>query len=125
MSQPGTSEDLGDVAAVAKPAPGGTLAEYLAYEHAAGRPAFLAPDGTHAWIQESRGVLMRFPIEHAGPPDSGFLRYLLRQRGIWLGSYLVEGTDSQPANCIDYICRDPNYHLEALSPRARRDIRRG
>lgn len=125
MSHPGPVENLCDIAAVAKPAPGGTLEEYLAYEHACGRPAFLAPDGTHAWIQEWRGALMRFPIENAGPPDSGFLRYLLRQRGIWMVSYLVEGTGSQPANCIDYICRDPNYHLASLSPPARRDIRRG
>ncbi|MCX5671444.1 MAG: hypothetical protein NTU94_09025 [Planctomycetota bacterium] len=125
MSHPGTSEDLGDVAAVAKPAPGGTLAEYLAYEQAAGRPAFLSPDGTHAWIQESRGVLMRFPIEHAGLPDSGFLRYLLRRRGIWMASYLVEGTDSQPANCFDYVCRDPNHDLESMPAPVRRDIRRG
>jgi hypothetical protein len=125
MSQPGTSEDLGDVAAVAKPAPGGTLAEYLAYEHACGRPAFMSPDGTHAWIQESRGVLMRFPLEEVAAPDRRFVRRLLRRPGVWMASYVVEGTDAHPANCLNYICRDPNYHLEALSPRARRDIRRG
>jgi hypothetical protein len=125
LSQSGPIDDLGDFAAVAKPARGGTLKEYVAYEHAAGRPAFLAPDGTHAWIQEARGVLGCFPLEYDGPLDARFIRHVLKQPGIWMLTYLVAGTESQPANCVDYVCRGPNYRLESLSPRARRDIRRG
>ena len=120
MSQAGPIDDLGDFAAVAKPAPGGTLKEYVAYEHAAGLRAFLAPDETHVWIQEARGVLGCFPLEYGGPLDARFMRHVLRQPGIWMLTYLVAGTESQPANCVDYVCRGPNYHLESLSPRARR-----
>jgi hypothetical protein len=118
-------DDLGDFAAVAQPAPGGTLKEYVAYEQASGQGAFMSPDGTHAWVHETRGALMRFPIEYIGPLDKVFARRLLRERGIWILTYLVEPTDVHPADCVNYVCRGPDYHLESLSARARRDIRRG
>lgn len=113
------------IAAVALPAPGGTLKQYVAYEEASGRSCALSSDGTQAWVAGVRGELRRLPMECTQPPDADLVKSLLGRRGVWMVTYLLAPDESHPANCFDYVCRNPDYRLEALSSHARRDIRRG
>lgn len=114
-----------DYAAVTQPAPGGTLADYVAHEQAAGRHAVLTAGGTQAWIGGVGGELLRLPMECTDPPDANVVRNLLRLRKIWMVSYLLPPDEAHPANCFDYVCRTSDYVIDGLSSHARRDIRRG
>jgi len=114
-----------DVACVTGPAPGGTLAEFVAYLEALGRPCALTAGGTQAWVPGVPGELQRFPLECTKQVDRAVLRDLLKRRGIWLASYLLEGGAGAAPNCFDYVCRDSSYVIDRLAKNARRDIRRG
>jgi len=114
-----------DIAAAAPPAPGGALRVYTEYAAAAGEAAVLSPDGTHVWAGGVRGELMRIPLECTDAPAPGLVRSLLGRHGVWMVTYLVTPDDARPANCLDYVCRDPDYRLGKLASPARRDIRRG
>jgi hypothetical protein len=119
------NETQPDVAAVVAPAPGGTLAAYVEHLQSLGRPAVLSRNGPYAWTLGALRFLKRLPLGYPEPPDPAEVRDLLRLRGIWLVGYTVTPNETRPANCLDYICRDPEFQLEKLSSPARRDVRRG
>ena len=114
-----------DITAVASPAPGGTLAGFTEHLKAHGLPCDLTADGTQAWVPGARSELQRFPFECTEPVDDAVLREVLKQQGIRVVSYLVEGGAAAVPNCFDYVCRDSGYTIDNLPKNARRDIRRG
>lgn len=61
---------MGDVAAVAKPAPGGTLAEYLAYEQAAGPPS-CRPTARTRGSRNRAAFSCGSPLSTRPPPTAG------------------------------------------------------
>ncbi|MGB2998436.1 MAG: hypothetical protein WBC59_07335 [Phycisphaerae bacterium] len=118
-------EQMAGMAAVAQPAPGGSLQDYLAFVKETGRACLLSRAGTWAWVQESHGLLLRFPCERTEPIDFEEIRQALGLHGVRVVSYLLESDDAHPATCFHYVCKDPEYDVEHLSSHARRDIRRG
>jgi hypothetical protein len=113
------------VTAVTSPAPGGSLADYVKYVGALGRPCALTANGTQAWVPGVRGELQRFPLECTADVDPAVLRPLLKQPGIWLATYLLQGSDTIVPNCFDYVCRGADYAIEKLATDARQNVRRG
>ncbi len=114
-----------EIAAVVPPAPGGSLREYVAFLEGCGETCYLPADGSQAWIQNLRGLLVRFPIERTEPVDPEELKAVLRLPGVKIASYLLEPDDEHPAVCLDYVCRNTEYHIDGLPSHGRRDIRRG
>lgn len=87
--------------------------------------AALAHDGKHCWIPNTRGELMRHPSDSTAPVPDEEIREVLGLPGVWVASYMRDPTAEHPANCFNYLCRDPKYGLEGLSKYGRRDVRRG
>ena len=112
-------------ASVTAPSRGGTLADLVHHLEVAGEPCALGARGRQAWIQSPRHVLLRLPLECFDPVGPEVAAGLLRRRGIWLVNYLLAAEAPEVSNAIDYVCRDPGYHLERLGAHARRDVRRG
>jgi len=118
-------ELVGDIVAVASPAPGGTLREYVEFLRGCGQTCLLSTEGKHAWISEMPGVLERFPGECTDPVNPAELREAFSLRGMRIVNYNRTVDGDHPPTCFDYICRNPEYHIDGLDSNARRDIRRG
>ncbi len=116
---------LRHVADKVPPAPGGTLAEFVEHLHSTGQPAILAADGREAWVPGVRHELMRLPMLCTSPVEATVTRELLRHKGIWVVSYLLEADEDRPANCFAYVCRNRRYHISELPGKVRNKIRRG
>jgi hypothetical protein len=114
-------ETHNDVAA----SPGGTLDDYARHLKAKGRLVCLTEGGTELWRNCARVELLRLPLMSTRPVSRATLAELMKVRGIWVLDYLLEPSDSHPANAILYLCRDPNYDLSRLSKNGRKAIRRG
>lgn len=106
-------------------APGVTLADFIGGFEQRGLPCALTAGATQGWIPGVRGELQRFPNECTGPVDSATRRRLLRRRGIWIVSCLVEPDRTHPPNCFNYVCRNREYDLSKLRKQVRKTIRRG
>lgn len=122
-STPGSEGDV--VTSVSSGAKGGTLAEYVDYLHATGRPAKLSPDGTQAFVPGARGELQRFPLECNESVDPDFVQELISIAGVHIVTYLLPASKTHVANCFDYVCDGPDYQIDDLSKNGRRDVRRG
>jgi hypothetical protein len=117
-----TAVDLGGPV---PPRPGVTLRQYCEILESQGRLCFLSPDGNEAWVMGQAHVCSRTPNESTEPPDKSVLRLALRQRGVWIATFLLVPSSEFPANCFGYVCRDQLYTVEGLEGHVRRDIRRG
>ncbi len=104
---------------------GGTLSDLVAHYQRLGSSAELTAGGTQSWVPGVRGEMQRFPLECTSEVDTAVSRTLLKKRGIWLVSYLLEGSGAVTPNCFDYVCTDSEYDIGKLGKNARRDIRRG
>jgi len=119
------SEPTPDITAVTEPSPGGSLAEYVDHLVSLDLPARLSANGDQAWVPGERGHLQRLPVECTEVPDPAEVRRLLRLRGIWLVSYQLPADEAHPANCFNYVRRDPDYRIEDLPSKVRNKVRRG
>ncbi|MHC4158228.1 MAG: hypothetical protein ACYSSO_04025 [Planctomycetota bacterium] len=118
-------ENMVDFAVVTPHAQGGTLSDFFDYLKRTKQPCDISTDRTQVWFYGAAGELIRIPLECLEPVEPARLQDLLRQRGVWVVSYLLDGDESHPPNCFDYVCRDSTYSIEKLHAYARRDIRRG
>ena len=119
-------QDLVSSVGVKPYVPGGTLMEFLHYLEEAGKPCGMSEDGTQVWFPDVPGELIRLPLECLEPVEPELLRRLLHKRGVWVLSFLLEAGENHPANCFDYVCRDPDYAIESLpAESARRNTRQG
>ena len=90
----------------------------------AGSAVFESRDS--AWVAAATGGhLRRFPLGQNARPSPDTVRSLLRRPGVWLLSYKTQPDSHHPANCIHYVCDDPNYDVAALRKHTRSHIRRG
>jgi hypothetical protein len=123
----GATEGGGAFGIVVPPAPGGTLSEYAAHLASRGLPCAVTASGTQVWTPGARGELVRFPLECTEEVDRSVRRSLLKRRGVWMASYLLEADHASGIvpNCFDYVCRNSHYVIDTLPKNARRDIRRG
>lgn len=115
---------LQSVNSAVESAPGGTLAEFVNFFKANGKPAVFDSQSGQAWIEGVRSHLQRFPVECTETVDKKVITQLLKTGGVKVVSYMLTGDNFQP-NCFDYICCGPDYDIDSLSPNSRRDIRRG
>lgn len=123
--EPPDAEDALDIASVAEPAPGAPLSRYVEYLTAFGQVSVMSADGTHAWVPGARGELLRLPMLCTTPPDPAEVRRLLRERGVWIVSYLLADDEAHPANGFAYLCRSHEYVIDDLPGKVRNKIRRG
>ena len=118
-------ENTLDFGVVTPHAPGGTLRDFLNYWRNNGYQCAISAEGTQLWFPNSRGELMRLPIDCLEQVDPTILREILCQHGIWVVTYLIECDEKHPANCFYYVCRNQNYQLSNVQKRMRRTIRHG
>ncbi len=105
------------------PAPGGALQDYVEHLRSRGESAALSPDGSAAWVPGAGGEAMRLPPLCMAPAPADQVRQMLRQRGIWVVSYLTEPGPATPPNCFVYVCREA-YELVDLKKRVRAAVRK-
>lgn len=119
-------EDGSEVKGSVSYARGRSLADFADYLKRSGQPYATSENGKQVWFRDAAGELVRLPVECLLPVEPETIRALLRQRGVWAVSFLVAADDSQPANCLHYVCSDPEYDVEKLKVKnVRRDIRLG
>ena len=102
-----------------------SLADLVRHLRAGEIPCAEGADGGQVWVETSRGVLTRLPVECTDPVARDFTASLLRMRSVWVVNHLLAPGPGRPANCVDYVCRDAQYDIERLDSNARRDVRRG
>jgi hypothetical protein len=107
------------------PAAGGRLADFGEFLKDTEQPCFLPAEERQVWAPNARGELTRLPMTCLEPVDAAVTRKVLQTPRVWIISYLLEGTEECPANCLLYVCRDADYHWDSLSKNGRKAIRRG
>ncbi len=109
----------------AAPALGGTLKNFAYDLQKQGKTAHLTDCDNQIWIPWSRFELTRMPMTNTSTPNPKELKALLKKPGIHILTYLIEPTESYPANCFLYLCRNQEYDLYCLSKNGRKAIKRG
>jgi hypothetical protein len=104
---------------------GGCLSDFIKSQNQSGMPALVSDDGLQGWVSASRGVMWRLPI-HCDDVVSQFsIKKLLKQKKIYLVSYLIKPDYQHKANCFHYVMGNKKYSIENLSRNTRSKIRRG
>jgi len=119
-------EYIEDYFSAVQPSTGGTICEFAEYQLSLGNPIFRSNSVNQVWVRGNRSDLQRFPLECTDEVNRKTFNKLLKERTIWIANYLVEPSNTDRANCFNYICEDSGYNVDNFSSaRARRDIRRG
>jgi hypothetical protein len=100
-----------------------SLAQYAAALAEHGVRVVPGESGTF-WIASARGAMLRIPFV-VGAPAANELRRVLWRGQAAIASYLLPADEHHPANVCHYVCADPSYTLDRMSPPMRRNVRRG
>lgn len=101
-----------------------TLAEYAGALSGNSQRNLPGTAGTF-WVRYESIAMMRIPVFCLDSPGPGEIRRILWYGPAALASYQLSPDELHPANAELYVCADPAYSLEKLSPAVRRNIRRG
>jgi hypothetical protein len=101
-----------------------SITAYAAELARLGEPVLAGSDGT-LWVRHDAGAMMRVPRFHIDPPAAREVADVLWRGRVAAAQYLLPPNAQHSANAYLYLCTDPSYELEKLSPPMRRNVRRG
>ena len=82
--------------------PGGSLVEYAAHLHENDETVVLTSSDRQLWYCDSANALLRLPLDCYEPVPAETVKTLLRQKSIWMLSYLTKSTKPSETNSIHY-----------------------
>lgn len=77
------------------------------------------------WAEYEKVTMMRIPTFYLMPPDSEEIRRIFWKGWAIVASYTLEPDEQHVPNAWLYVCTDPEYSLDKLTPETRRNVRRG